>query len=480
MALDGGTTFWRALLAFLVLPGVVALAVPVLIASRRLVEGPFSPIGLIPLVAGIGLLFWCIRDFYVVGKGTLAPWQPPKRLVTTNLYRFSRNPMYVAVTLVLLGWAIVFRSWGLLLYALCVMVAFHLRVVFVEEPWLLQTHANEWKRYASTVPRWMFRSRRAVVLTCLGLAIALPIAGLIYETIAEARASREFPPPGTMVDVGGRRLHLICIGEGAPTVIFESSGFGSSLSSEAARQRLAARTTVCSYDRRGRGWSDPAPGVATAGALARDLGVLQDRAKLKWPFVLVASSIGGLTAEMFTRQYPERVAGLVYLDAANSIFVPRLASYAGLISVAACGMGALAQVGVIRLLDPFAIGAESDDARRGAAITYSAKAWSSMCAMARGLRTTRQEFEQAPPLPAHLPLTALSASSPVDLAPPAVLRVIDADAIMAETEKAHREIASRSTRGTWKKVPDSTHLIGSSQPEAVVEAVFDLLEQLEP
>jgi hypothetical protein len=100
--------------------------------------------------------------------------------------------------------------------------------------------------------------------------------------------------------------------------------------------------------------------------------------------------------------------------------------------------------------------------------------------MARGLRTTRQEFEQAPPLPAHLPLTALSASSPVDLAPPAVLRVIDADAIMAETEKAHREIASRSTRGTWKKVPDSTHLIGSSQPEAVVEAVFDLLEQLEP
>jgi protein-S-isoprenylcysteine O-methyltransferase Ste14/pimeloyl-ACP methyl ester carboxylesterase len=472
------STFGRALLAFLALPGVVAFAVPLFIAGRRLVEGPFSPIGLIPLVAGIALLFWCIRDFYVVGKGTLAPWQPPKRLVTTNLYRFSRNPMYVAVTLVLLGWAIVFRSWGLLLYALCVMAAFHLRVVFHEEPFLLRTHGGEWKRYVATVPRWVFRSRRAVLLTCLAVAIALPIAGLIYETVAEASASREFPAPGTMVDVGGRRLHLICIGEGTPTVIFESSGFGSALSSEAARQRLAARTTVCSYDRRGRGWSDPAPGATTVGDLARDLGVLQDRAKLKWPFVLVASSIGGLTAEMFARQYPERVAGLVYVDAANSILLPRRASYAGLISVAACGMGALAQVGVIRLLDPFAIGAESDDARRGAAITYSAKAWSSMCAMARGLRATIQEFERAPPLLADLPLTALSASSVAELAPPAVLRFIDADALMAETEKAHREIASRSTRGTWKKVPDSTHLIASSQPEAVAEAVMDMLDQI--
>jgi protein-S-isoprenylcysteine O-methyltransferase Ste14/pimeloyl-ACP methyl ester carboxylesterase len=469
--------FFRALLAFIALPGVVAFVVPLLLARRSLVEGPFSAIGLVPLGAGIGLLFWCIRDFYVVGKGTLAPWQPPQRLVTTNLYRFSRNPMYVAVTMVLLGWAVVFRSWGLLFYALIVMTAFHLRVVLGEEPWLLRTHGSEWKRYAATVPRWLFRSRRALLLTCLGLTVALPIAGLIYETIAEARASAEFPAPGTMVDVGGRRLHLICIGEGAPTIIFESSGFGSALSSRVARERLAARTTVCSYDRRGRGWSDPAPGATTAGDLARDLGVLQDRAKLKWPFVLVASSIGGLTAEMFAREYPERVAGLVYVDAANSISVPRLASYAGLISVAACGLGALAQIGVIRLLDPFAIGAESDDARRGAAITYSAKAWSSMCAMARGLRATRQEFERAPPLPADLPLTALSASSSAELAPPAVLRFIDADALRVETEKAHREIASRSTRGTWKKVPDSTHLIASSQPEAVVDAQASGLSQ---
>ena len=80
-----------------------------------LVEGPFAWIGLVPLAAGIGLLFWCIRDFYVVGKGTLAPWQPPKRLVTTNLYRFSRNPMYVGLTTLYLGLAAVFNlGWPVL------------------------------------------------------------------------------------------------------------------------------------------------------------------------------------------------------------------------------------------------------------------------------------------------------------------------------------------------------------------------------
>ena len=95
-----------------------------------------------------------------------------------------------------------------------------------------------------------------------------------------------------MVDIGGRRLHLVCIGQGEPTVIFEASGWGNALSSSKARERLATRTMVCSYDRRGRGWSDPAPGITTVAALAADLGVLQDRAKLPWPVVIVAASTG--------------------------------------------------------------------------------------------------------------------------------------------------------------------------------------------
>ena len=143
---------WRAVLAFLVLPGAVAFLVPwLLLGSGQVFDG----LGLLPLGLGVVLLLWCVRDFYVSGKGTLGPWAPPQNLVVTGLYRFSRNPMYIAVVLVLWGWALGFRSRSLAVYALVVMVAFHLRVVFGEEPWLARTHGEAWVHYKARVPRWV-------------------------------------------------------------------------------------------------------------------------------------------------------------------------------------------------------------------------------------------------------------------------------------------------------------------------------------
>jgi len=95
------------------------------------------------------LLLWCVRDFYLAGKGTLAPWDPPRHLVVVGLYRVSRNPTYLAVSLVLIGWAIGYRSGTLAAYALAVMVAFPLRVAFWEEPWLARTHQEQWTRYTA-------------------------------------------------------------------------------------------------------------------------------------------------------------------------------------------------------------------------------------------------------------------------------------------------------------------------------------------
>ena len=147
---------WRALLAFLALPGIVAITIPVLFAVRALrAGGTFHPVGLLPLGAGLILLLWCVRDFYVSGKGTLAPWSPPKNLVTSGLYRYSRNPMYVGVALMLLGWALSFMSGRLAVYAALVVVAFHLRVIFGEEPWLARTHGAIWEEYRARVPRWL-------------------------------------------------------------------------------------------------------------------------------------------------------------------------------------------------------------------------------------------------------------------------------------------------------------------------------------
>jgi protein-S-isoprenylcysteine O-methyltransferase Ste14 len=146
----------RALLAFLLLPGTVAFLVPALLLPSGIRGQSVSLLGLIPVVLGTILLFWCVREFYVAGKGTLAPWAPPQKLIVTGLYRYSRNPMYIAVGLILCGWAVAFRSRTLTVYALVVMFAFHLRVVFGEEPWLAQTYGEQWVQYKARVPRWLF------------------------------------------------------------------------------------------------------------------------------------------------------------------------------------------------------------------------------------------------------------------------------------------------------------------------------------
>jgi protein-S-isoprenylcysteine O-methyltransferase Ste14 len=147
--------FLRALVAFIALPGVVAFLVPALWLWRAGHTQPTHPWGFGLLLLGLTLLLWCVRDFYVAGKGTLAPWAPPQRLVIVGLYRFSRNPMYIAVTLILLGWSLTFGLSGLLAYTLVVAIAFQLRVVLGEEPWLARTHGQQWTDYVRRVRRWL-------------------------------------------------------------------------------------------------------------------------------------------------------------------------------------------------------------------------------------------------------------------------------------------------------------------------------------
>jgi protein-S-isoprenylcysteine O-methyltransferase Ste14 len=147
--------FVKALLAFLALPGMVAFAIPVLLirpaSGRRWTE----PWGLVPLVLGLIVLGLTVREFYVAGRGTLAPWSPPRTLVTSGLYRYSRNPMYGGVVSILCGWAIGFRSWPLAIYAAGVATAVHLRVLLHEEPFLARTHGEAWTAYRARVGRWL-------------------------------------------------------------------------------------------------------------------------------------------------------------------------------------------------------------------------------------------------------------------------------------------------------------------------------------
>ncbi len=112
-------------------------------------------IGLIPISLGAFLYLWCAWDFTFAGKGTPAPFDPPKEIVVRGLYRFVRNPMYFAVILVLVGEAIFFQSVAILIYALIVFLFFHLWVLYYEETTLRRKFGESYEKYCHTVPRWI-------------------------------------------------------------------------------------------------------------------------------------------------------------------------------------------------------------------------------------------------------------------------------------------------------------------------------------
>jgi protein-S-isoprenylcysteine O-methyltransferase Ste14 len=161
---ETGDEMWllvKAIIAFLFVPGVVAFLVPLALLRSQLPERTFGVLGIVPLTLGTILLVWCVAAFYRHGRGTLAPWDPPRHLVVSGLYSWSRNPMYVAVVLILWGWALGFRSPSLAIYALAIMAAFQVRIVWGEEPWLARTHGEQWVRYRERVPRWFRIPRRS-------------------------------------------------------------------------------------------------------------------------------------------------------------------------------------------------------------------------------------------------------------------------------------------------------------------------------
>lgn len=109
-------------------------------------------------VAGAALALWCILTFVFVGKGTPAPFDPPRRLVVRGPYRFVRNPMYLGAALALAGAAAFYRSGALLAYAALFLAVTHLFVLAYEEPVLRQTFGEDYEAYRRRVGRWWPRA----------------------------------------------------------------------------------------------------------------------------------------------------------------------------------------------------------------------------------------------------------------------------------------------------------------------------------
>lgn len=153
----------RAIFFTLLLPGTVVVVIPWLLLrgqpSREFRLDVPAVVGAALAIAGAAVLLACIRDFAVSGRGTLAPVDPPRKLVRVGLYRHVRNPMYLGVLVALVGEALFFESQVLGFYAAVVALAFHLFVVLFEEPSLRSLFGPDYERYRASVPRWIPRLR---------------------------------------------------------------------------------------------------------------------------------------------------------------------------------------------------------------------------------------------------------------------------------------------------------------------------------
>ena len=152
---------WRHARAIVLLPGTVTIAVPALLLvtgdDARIAPWPMALLGAALIGAGFALWLWTVRLFARIGRGTLAPWDPTRRLVVEGPYRHVRNPMISAVAAVLLGEALLFRSTALLILFLVFLAINTAYFVLSEEPGLERRFGDEYREYKRTVPRWVPR-----------------------------------------------------------------------------------------------------------------------------------------------------------------------------------------------------------------------------------------------------------------------------------------------------------------------------------
>jgi pimeloyl-ACP methyl ester carboxylesterase len=160
------------------------------------------------------------------------------------------------------------------------------------------------------------------------LACAMPNTASAAAPVQVAPdIAAQYVRPHQLVDIGGRKLNLFCMGEGGPTVLFDSGLSDWSSIWALVQPAVAKRTRACSYDRAGSGYSDPAQGPRSPTAIVEDMHKLIHSAGLKSPLVLVGHSLGGFNAKLYAALYPADVRALVLVDPAEDRIGDRTRDY---------------------------------------------------------------------------------------------------------------------------------------------------------
>jgi len=320
---------------------------------------------------------------------------------------------------------------------------------------------------------WMFLQVRRQLRSRIGRWLLYPVLATLmfasvgggYETVREAVDARAYPMPGQLVDVGGNRMHLHCTGSGSPTVVLEPGQGGASSDLGWVAPAVAADSTVCVYDRAGRGWSDAAEGPQDATQIAADLNTLLERAQVPGPYVLAGHSFGGLYVQTFAANYPNQVAGLVLLDSTAPKPGPPLPTRTESYSVIGRGSAVLstaAHLGAGRLIAQASYGSLPPHFRGEARANASTAPY---------LRSWIQEF-----VAANTSMHQAASLTNLDGKP---LIVLTADTgTAAGWEDAQDKMAALSVNSAHRVAKDTSHeslLYDKADAAAASEAIRDVI-----
>lgn len=293
------------------------------------------------------------------------------------------------------------------------------------------------------------------------LLLAL-LAGAIFESVAEAADSKNFLPPGQMVDVGGYRLHLNCTGSGSPTVVIDTGWGDASAGWGWVQPEVAKTTRICTYDRAGMGWSEVSPEPRMAREFAKELHTLLANAHETGPFVLVGHSLGGYTVRVYAHDYPSEVVGLILIDSQkittpNAATTPSPAPKPGGTSLPTL----MARVGIVRLLSGIDRSLPPQDQEAYKALSVAPRWVQTALDEGRGMQEGGAQAGTVTTLGA-LPLIVLTRGKDVD----------------AEWTAWQASLLQLSSNSQQFIADQSGHAIQIEQPEAAISAIVKMVEQI--
>ena len=182
---------------------------------------------------------------------------------------------------------------------------------------------------ASTKGRSLLRRVGVVSGIMAGACLVLVLGIAVWNLAVVHWQQAHINLPGKFYSVEGRRMHLYCSGAGSPAVVIETGVGSTSLGWYLVQERLSALTRVCTYDRSGLGWSEPRDGPQDSETIVRRLHILLNEAGVSPPLLLVGHSGGGLYIREYTREFPDEVAALVFVDSSSPKQMDELPGFRG-------------------------------------------------------------------------------------------------------------------------------------------------------